>query len=73
MDHKPKLLELVRRTIRLKHDSIRTERASIDWIKRLILFHDQRHPAAMGAPAVRTFLSHPVVEHQVAASTPRQA
>jgi hypothetical protein len=30
MDHKPKLLDLVRQTIRLKHYSIRTERAYAD-------------------------------------------
>jgi integron integrase len=73
MDHKPKLLDLVRHTIRLKHYSIRTERAYIDWIKRFILFHDKRHPASMGAPEVRTFLSHLAVEQKVAASTQRQA
>jgi hypothetical protein len=30
MDHKPKLLDLVRQTIRLKHYSMRTERAYVD-------------------------------------------
>ena len=39
-----KLLDQVRDTIRLKHYSIRTEEAYADWIKRFILFHDQRHP-----------------------------
>ena len=72
MDHKPKLLALVRQTIRLKHYSLRTERAYVDWIKRFILFHDKRHPASMGAPEVRAFLSHLAVEQKVAASTPRQ-
>jgi hypothetical protein len=69
MDHKPKLLDLVRQTIRLKHYSMRTERAYVDWIKRFMLFHDKRHPASMGAPEVHAFLSHPAVEQQVAAST----
>jgi hypothetical protein len=73
MHHKPKLLDLVRQTIRLKHYSIRTERAYIDRIKRFILFHDKRQLASMSAPAVRTFLSHLAMEHQVAASTPRHA
>ena len=58
MDHKPKLLDLVRQTIRLKHYSMRTERVYVDWIMRFILFHDKRHPASMGAPEVRAFLSH---------------
>jgi site-specific recombinase XerD len=73
MDHKPKLLDLVRHTIRLKHYSIRTERAYIDWIRRFILFHQKRHPASMGAPEVRGFLSHLAAEQKVGASTQRQA
>jgi hypothetical protein len=73
MDHKPKLLDLVRQTIRLKHYSMRTERAYVDWIKRFMLFHDKRHSASMGTPEVHAFLSHLAVEQQVAASTQRQA
>jgi integron integrase len=73
MDDKPKLLDLVRNTIRLKHYSIRTERAYIDWIKRFILFHHKRHPASMGAPEIRAFLTYLAVEGRVAASTQTQA
>ena len=73
MDDKPKLLDLVRNTIRLKHYSIRTERAYIDWVKRFILFHHKRHPASMGGPEIRAFLSYLAVEGRVAASTQTQA
>ncbi len=73
MDHKLKLLDLVRQKIRLKHYSLRTERAYIDWIKRFILFHHKRHPASMGAPEIRAFLSHLAVARKVAASTQSQA
>jgi integron integrase len=73
MNHKPKLLDIVRHKIRLKHYSICTEQAYIDWIKRFILFHDKRHPASMAAPEIRAFLSHLAVQRQVAASTQRQA
>jgi integron integrase len=73
MDDEPKLLDLVRNTIRLKHYSIRTERAYIDWVKRFILFHHKRHPASMGAPEIRAFLSYLAVEGRVAASTQTQA
>ena len=45
----------------------------MDWIKRLILFHDKCHPASLGVPEVPAFLSHLAVEQQVAASTQRQA
>jgi hypothetical protein len=62
MDDKPKLLDLVRNTIRLKHYSIRIERAYIDWVKRFMLFHHKRHPASMGAPEIRAFLSYLAVE-----------
>jgi hypothetical protein len=34
---KPKLLDQVRDVIRLKHDSIRTEEAYLNWMKRFIL------------------------------------
>jgi integron integrase len=73
MDHKPKLLDLVRQKIRLKHYSIRTEQAYADWIRRFILFHNKRHPVSMGVPEIRAFLSHLAVDRKVAASTQRQA
>jgi hypothetical protein len=73
MELTPQLLARVRHHIRRKHDSIRTERADLDWIKRFILFHHKRHPASMGAPAIRTFLSHLALERKVAASTQCQA
>jgi len=43
-----KLLDQVRDAIRLKHYSIRTEEAYVNWIRRYILFHNKRHPAEMG-------------------------
>ena len=42
MDAKPKRLDLVRNTIPLKHYSIRTKRAYIDWVKPFNLFHHKR-------------------------------
>ena len=69
----PKLLEQVRGKIRLKHYSIRTEQAYLDWIKRFILHFDKRHPAEMGAVEVEVFLTHLAVERHVSASTQNQA
>src|SRR5450830_885841 len=69
----PKLLDLVRGKIRLKHYSIRTEQAYLDWIKRFILHLDKRHPNEMGAVEVEEFLTHLAVERNVAASTQNQA
>jgi len=68
-----KLLDRVRDAIRLKHYSIRTETAYVDWIRRYILFHDKRHPNDMGAPEVEAFLTHLAVHEHVAASTQNQA
>lgn len=69
----PRLLDQVRGKIRLKHYSIRTEQAYVDWIKRFVLHFDKRHPAEMGAPEVEAFLTHLAVQGRVAASTQNQA
>lgn len=69
----PKLLDQVRGKIRLKHYSIRTEQAYLDWIKRFILHFDKRHPNEMGAVEVEVFLTHLAVERNVSASTQNQA
>ncbi len=61
------LVERVRDAIRLKHYSIRTEQAYVNWIKRYIYFHNVRHPAEMGAAEVQAFLTHLAVEGNVAA------
>lgn len=70
---KPKLLDQVRNAIRLRHYSLRTERAYVDWIRRYILFHNKRHPKDMGADEIVAFLSHLAVERTVASSTQNQA
>jgi integron integrase len=73
MPRPPKLLDCVRATIRLKHYSMRTEEAYIQWVRRFILFHGKRHPQEMGAREVEAFLSHLAVEGQVSSSTQNQA
>lgn len=73
MAPKPRLLDQVRERLRLKHYSIRTEQAYLDWIKRYILFHGKRHPVSMGKEEVERFLTHLAVERKVAASTQNQA
>ena len=70
---KPKLLDLVRQEIRFRHFSYRTEQAYVLWTRRFVLFHGKRHPAAMGAPQVREFLSWLANERNVAGSTQDQA
>ncbi|MFC1498880.1 integron integrase [Verrucomicrobiota bacterium] len=70
---KPKLLDLIRREIRLRHYSIRTEHSYIDWVKRFVRYHEMKHPENMGAEEVKDFLSHLAVDGNVAASTQNQA
>ena len=67
------LLGRVREAIRYKHYSIRTERTYVEWVRRFVRFHGQRHPRDMGAPEVRSFLGHLASEAKVAASTHQQA
>ena len=74
MTPKPKrILDQLQDAVRLKHYSIRTEEAYLDWAKRFILFHDKRHPADMAGPEVESFLTHLAVDQNVAASTQNQA
>lgn len=63
------LLEQVRTVIRLKHLSLRTEDSYLSTIRRFIVFHGKRHPAALGPDAIRDYLTHLAVEEHVAAST----
>ena len=70
---KVKLLDQVREVIRLKHYSIRTEQAYVQWIKRFIFFHQKRHPREMGAPQIQAFLTVLAVRQQVSAATQNQA
>ena len=69
----PKLLDQVRGKIRLKHYSIRTEQAYVDWIKRFILYFDKQHPRDLGAQEVEQFLTYLAVQGKVSASTQNQA
>lgn len=70
---KPRLLEQVRRRLRAKHYSLRTEQAYVYWIRRFILANGKRHPRLMGAPEVEAFLSHLANDGKVSASTQNQA
>ena len=63
----------MRARIRVKHYSIRTEEAYVDWIKRYIRFHEKRHPREMSATHVERFLSYLATEIDVAAWTQNQA
>ena len=69
----PKLLDLVRKRLRVKHYSLRTEETYLQWIRRFIYFHGKRHPRDLGGPEVEAFLSELATVGRVAASTQNQA
>lgn len=63
----------VRRALRTRHYSARTEVVYLGWIKRFILQNRLRHPAEMGHREVEAFLTRLAVEGRVAPSTQNQA
>ncbi len=68
-----RLLDQLRRVIRVRNYSIRTEEAYLQWAKRFILFHGKRHPDSMHDQEVVEFLTYLAVERNVSASTQNQA
>lgn len=66
---KSRLIDQLRSTLRVRHYSIRTEQAYVQWVKRFIYFHQKRHPKDMSEKKITAFLSHLAVNRRVAAST----
>jgi len=69
----PRLLEQVRSRLRLKHYSLRTEKAYLYWIRRYIFASDMRHPAQMGGLEVEGFLTRLATVSGVSPNTQSQA
>ncbi len=63
------LLNEVRKVMRLKHMSQRTEASYLHYIIRFIQFWGKRHPREMGVGDIRTYRSHLATNKNVAAST----
>jgi len=42
------LLDQTREALRVKHYAYRTEQAYLDWVKRFVRYHDNRHPSELG-------------------------
>ena len=63
----------MRRIMRVKHYSLRTEKSYVHWVRRYIFYHNKRHPQEMGAGEVQSFLSYLAVNQRVSASTQNQA
>ena len=63
----------MRRVLRVRHYSRRTEKAYVGWVRRYVRFHGMRNPAELGADELAAFLSHLAVEGEVSAATQSQA
>jgi len=67
------LFDEVRRVLRVKHYSKRTEQAYVGWVRRFIVASGRRHPRELDGAAVERFLSMLAVRGNVAAGTQNQA
>jgi len=68
-----RLLADLRRAIRARHYSRRTEQAYVRWVYRFVRYHRSRHPVSMGDGEVAEFLSALADRGMVSASTQNQA
>jgi integron integrase len=73
VEAKPKLLDQLRESLRVRRYSRRTEQTYCLWVKRFIFFHHVRHPGEMAEPEINAFLTHLAVKERVSASTQTQA
>ena len=68
-----KLTMRLRRTLRARHYSPRTEEAYVRWVRRFVRFHGLRNPVEMAEAEVSAYLTHLAVEAHVSAATQNQA
>ena len=69
----PKLLQRLRRALRVHHYSPRTEETYVAWVRRFVRFHGLRHPGEMGRDEIRQFLTALADRAQLSASSQTQA
>jgi integron integrase len=69
----PRLIDVLRERLALRHASPRTVEAYTDWVRRFVRYHGGRHPRQLGEAEVTAFLSYLATERRVAASTQNQA
>jgi len=62
-----------RSAMRVRHYSIRTERAYEQWVGRLLSFHKDKSPDMLDADDIQGYLNYLAEERKVAASTQNQA
>jgi integron integrase len=67
------LTAALRRAIRIRHYSGRTEESYVAWVRRYVLFHGRRHPRELGAADVNRFLAALAEREKLSASSQTQA
>jgi integron integrase len=70
---KPKLLDEIRKHLRSRYYSRKTEEAYIKWIRDFIIFNGKIHPLNLDRTHIEKYLTHLAVDRQVAAATQNQA
>src|SRR5262245_27456607 len=65
--------EQLKHMLRARHNSRRTEKAYLGWVRRYSTFFKGRDPRELGSPEVRQYLSYLAVRSKVSASTQNQA
>jgi len=68
-----KLSARLRRALRTRHYSRRTEDQHVWWVRRFVRFHQLRNPADMAEAEVTAFLTHLAVRERIASATQNQA
>ena len=70
---KSPFIESIRNILRVKRYSLQTEKAYLYWIRKLIFFHNKRHPRDMTESDVELFLTHLAINEKVSPLTQNQA
>ena len=70
-----RIIEEMKRSIRLKHYSLSTERSYLDWAKRFFryVYETKGDETAFAADDIKQYLSHLAIKGRVSASTQNQA
>ncbi len=68
-----KLFERLKSAMRVRHYSIRTERAYEQWTRRFLSFHNKRPVEKIGADDIQAYLNYLAEKRKIAASTQNQA
>lgn len=69
----PRLEDQLRAAIRVRDDSLATERSYVYWFRGFVRFHHRQPPLAVGPAGVRRFLDDLAVSRNVAPATQHQA